>query len=123
MYARVSVANKHMDPELECVHPSSGRSDGLGELKGGMVFEISLGMARRMMTKKGREDGGFVVLEEFAAKGMQFETATGNNGRLWVNSDSIKTILLIGRAVQEIDAKGYGRRQQVKLARDWMSSA
>src|SRR6266852_6108029 len=47
VYARVSMANKHMDPEIECVSSSTGKSDGLGPLNGGMLFTISLGMARR----------------------------------------------------------------------------
>ena len=49
VYARVALANKHMDPEIECVHPSTGKADGLGELKDGMIFNISLGMARKLM--------------------------------------------------------------------------
>ncbi|KAL2122180.1 hypothetical protein VTJ04DRAFT_2635 [Mycothermus thermophilus] len=40
VYARVTLANKHMDPELECYTPSTGRADGLGPITGpGCVFD------------------------------------------------------------------------------------
>lgn len=116
VYARVSMANKHMDPELECVHPSTGQGEGLGELKGGMVFEISLGFARRMMMGKARQEGGVAILEELAEKGARFEIAVGRNGRLWVNSDSVKTTMMVGNAVVGTDEQGLSVEQQIKLA-------
>ena len=57
----------------------------MGELKGGMVFDISLGMARRLLTARQKEDGGVVVLEEIAER-VPFELAVGRNGRGWVNA-------------------------------------
>src|SRR5687767_5359124 len=59
VYARVSLANRHLDAEIECVSSSTGKADGLGPLTGGMVFNVSLGMARRLMMPKG---SGLVVL-------------------------------------------------------------
>ncbi|KAK0542655.1 exosome non-catalytic core subunit rrp40, partial [Tilletia horrida] len=54
VYARVVSAERHTDPELSCVNPVNGKSDGLGELKVAerevgcaMVFKISLGLASR----------------------------------------------------------------------------
>lgn len=38
-----------MDPELECFDAETGKANGLGELKGGMVFSVSLGTARRLL--------------------------------------------------------------------------
>ncbi len=115
VYARVALANKHMDAELECVSSSTGKADGLGPLgAGGMLFPVSLGMARRLLMAK---DGGVVVLEELAAAGLQFETATGRNGRFWADSDSVKTVLAVGRAVRETDERGLGVEEQKKLVR------
>lgn len=116
VYARVSFANKHMEPELECVHPSTGKSEGLGELKAGMVFDISLGIARRMMMNKAHEDGAFAILEELAEKGLRFEIAVGRNGRLWVNAENVKTTLTVGNAVKKTDEEHLTVEQQVKLA-------
>lgn len=117
MYARVSSADKHMDAEIECVHPSTGKSEGLGPLTGGMLFQVSLGMARRLMMPRSAQEGRVVVLDELAAAGLQFETATGRNGRMWVDSESVKTVIAVGRAVQETDSSRLGVEEQKKLVR------
>lgn len=117
VYARVCLADKHMDAELECVHPSTGKSEGLGPLTGGMVFSVSLGMARRLMMPRNAQDARVVVLDELAAAGLQFETATGRNGRFWVDSEKPQTVIVVGRAVQETDSKGLGVEEQKKLVR------
>lgn len=106
-----------MDAELECVSSSTGKADGLGPLgNGGMLFDVSLGMARRLMMPS-QGNGGVVVLEELAAAGLQFETATGRNGRFWVDSDSVKTVLAVGRAVQDTDERNLGVEEQRKLVK------
>ncbi|TQV93272.1 hypothetical protein V2A60_010294 [Cordyceps javanica] len=129
VYARVTLADRHMDAELECVSSSTGKADGLGPLVGGMLFPVSLGMARRLMmptpapaaggSGSGSGSGsGVVVLEALAAAGLQFETATGRNGRFWVDSAAgVKTVLAVGRAVQETDDKGLGVEDQQKLVK------
>ncbi|SLM34616.1 Nucleic acid-binding, OB-fold [Lasallia pustulata] len=116
IYARISSASKHLEPELVCYNPSTGKSEGMGELKEGMVFDISLGMARRLLMGRQKEDGGMVVLEEIADK-VAFEVAVGRNGRIWVHSGSVKETLLVGRAVQETDREGLGLEEQRKLVR------
>ncbi|KAG4430641.1 hypothetical protein IFR05_013874 [Cadophora sp. M221] len=117
VYARVTLANKHMDPELECVSSSTGKAEGLGPLTGGMLFPISLGMARRLMLSKPVEQGNLVVLEELGVAGVAFEIAVGRNGKLWVDSKNIKTTLAIGKAIQESDEKGLDIDAQRKLAK------
>lgn len=117
VYARITLANKHMDPELECVSASTGKSEGLGPLIGGMVFDISLGMARRMMLARPAEQGGLTILEELGEAGVSFEIAIGRNGKVWVDSKTVKTILAIGRAIQDTDEKGLSPEDQKKLAK------
>lgn len=117
VYARVSMANKHMDAEVECVNSSTGKADGLGPLTGGMLFHISLGMARRLMMPQSVQGGKIVVLVELGALGLQFETATGRNGRFWVDSESTKTIIAVGKAIQETDEKRLDVEEQKRLAR------
>jgi exosome complex component RRP40 len=116
VYARVSLANKHMDPELECVSSSTGKSDGLGPLNGGMLFTVSLAMSRRLMLPKPLEQGGLVILDELGAV-LAFEIAVGRNGKVWVDSNTIKTTLAIGKAIQKIDSEALGVDDQKKLAR------
>ncbi|KAI5925708.1 hypothetical protein F4810DRAFT_27903 [Camillea tinctor] len=117
VYARVCLANRHMDPELECVSPATGKADGLGPLNGGMLYDVSLGLARRLLMRKSLEDGKVAVLEELGAAGLAFETAVGRNGKVWVNSESVKTVLIVGRAIQETDEKNLSVDQQKKLVR------
>ncbi|KAK8201955.1 exosome non-catalytic core subunit rrp40 [Zalaria obscura] len=112
VYARVSKADKWSDVELECVHPATGKSDGLGPLKGGMLFEISLGLARRLMMGSGK--GGVVLLEEIGEK-IRFEVAVGRNGKVWVDSASVKETVAIGKALRETDEKMLDVEQQKKL--------
>lgn len=46
IYARVTVSSRDMEPEIECVDPATGKSDGFGELKGGYMVTVSLQLAR-----------------------------------------------------------------------------
>ncbi|EGS23139.1 uncharacterized protein CTHT_0008000 [Thermochaetoides thermophila DSM 1495] len=127
VYARVSLANRHMDPELECVNPSTGKADGLGPITGpGCVFEVSLGFARRLLMAKSREEGKVGVLEMLAGEdpsigeagaGLAFETAVGRNGRVWVGSEDVKTVIIVGRALQETDRGNLTIEGQRKLVR------
>lgn len=111
VYARVSLANKHMDPELECFDAETGKSAGFGELKGGMVFAVSLGLARRLLgdgkkmaqiAKRAGEPweggNGAEVLEELA-KTIAFECAVGRNGKVWIDSVDVATTMLVGRCI------------------------
>ncbi|KAK3695464.1 hypothetical protein B0T22DRAFT_438453 [Podospora appendiculata] len=117
VYARVTLANRHMDAELECVSAATGKADGLGPLAGGMAFDVSLGLARRLLMARSREEGGVEVLELLGAEGLAFETAVGRNGRVWVSSDSAKTIVLVGRALRETDEGDLGVERQRKLVK------
>ncbi|KAH9868235.1 hypothetical protein J1614_007307 [Plenodomus biglobosus] len=111
VYCRIASAGKDLPPELTCVDPSTGKSEGLGLLKGGMLFKISLGMARRMLAAK----GGLPLLEAMGAK-VGFEVTVGRNGLVHVEGGNVKTTLAVGRAIQEVDDKGLGEQGQRKLA-------
>jgi len=107
-----------MEPEIECVSSSTGKSEGLGPLTGGMLFTISLAMSRRLMLPKPAEHGSLVVLEELGGPlGIPFEIAVGRNGRVWVDSKNVKTTLAVGKAIKETDEKGLAVEEQRKLAR------
>lgn len=105
-----------MDPEIVCYNPSTGKSEGMGELKGGTVFDLSQGTCRRLLMSRQREDGGIAVLESLAEK-LAFEIAVGRNGLVWVKGGSIKETLSVGRALQETDKGSLTIEEQEKLAR------
>lgn len=106
-----------MEPEIVCYNPSTGKSEGMGELKGGMVFDVSLGMARRLLLKRQVEEGALVVLEEIALK-VAFEVAVGRNGKVWVKAGGLKETLIVGKALQETDREGLNVEQQETLVRN-----
>lgn len=112
VYARVSKADKWSDVEIECVNPSTGKSDGLGPLKNGMLFDVSPTLARRMMMGAGK--GGVVLLEEIGEK-VRFEVAVGRNGKVWIDSEGVATTVAIGRILRESDEKGLDVPAQKKL--------
>jgi exosome complex component RRP40 len=47
IFGRVSLANRDMEPEIECFDASTGKSEGFGELKGGLMVQLSLEMCRQ----------------------------------------------------------------------------
>lgn len=116
VYARVAPVNRFLETELTCVDPASGKSEGLGELKSGMLFDVSLGFARRLLLSKQREKGGISALEDLAEK-VAFEIAVGRNGKVWVDSASVKDTLLVGKILQETDRGYLGLEEQKKLVR------
>lgn len=104
VYARVSKCSKWDDTELECVNPATGKADGMGPLKGGMVFDVSPAFARRLMM--GAVKGGVVVLEAVGEK-VKFEVAVGRNGRVWVDSGNVVATVTVGRLLKGADEEGW----------------
>ncbi len=97
--------------------PATGKAEGLGPLVGGMLFSVSLDMARRLLMPNSK-NSGVVILEELGGSGgLAFETAVGRNGKLWVNGESLKTVVAVGRAVQETDEGGLDVPAQKKLVK------
>ena len=114
VYARVTKANKWDDTELECVSASTGKSEGMGPLKNGMLFHVSPAFARRLMM--GSTKGGVVVLEEVGEK-VKFEVAVGRNGGVWVDSAGIRETVMIGRLLREAEEGEIGVEDQKKLVK------
>ena len=114
VYARVLKADQNGEIEIVCYNPSTGKAEGMGELKGGMLFDVSLGMARRLLMKP--SEGDVVALELLAEK-IAFEVAVGRNGKVWIKGETVKETLLVGKALQEIDRgllKGDEQRKTVR---------
>ena len=113
VYCRVASAGKDYPAELTCVDPSTGKSEGLGPLKGGMLFKISLGMARRLLAPKSE----LPLLDVLGAK-VGFEITVGRNGLLHVDGGNVKTTLGVGKGIQDVDKDALNENAQRKLAAD-----
>ncbi|BFZ60743.1 exosome non-catalytic core subunit rrp40 [Saitoella coloradoensis] len=93
VYARVTLANKDMEPELECIDPTTGKSGGFGELVSGYIFSVSLPLCRRLLLPNPP------VLLALAGQ-VAFEIAVGVNGRIWVKSGDVGTTIAVVEAVR-----------------------
>lgn len=81
----------------------------MGPLTGGMVFDVSAGFARRLML--GGKKGGVVILDVVGEK-VKFEVAVGRNGRVWVDSGSVRETVAIGRLLVRADEEGWEEERQ-----------
>jgi exosome complex component RRP40 len=50
VYARLSLANRDMEPEIECFDAATGKAEGFGELKGGLLLTVSLELCRQYVS-------------------------------------------------------------------------
>lgn len=106
LYARVLnlYRNGIMDPVLSCqIGPRDvgvSRRDWMtnegtyGELKGGTVLRVSLGLARELLRPQN------IVLTELAHHKLAFEVAVGMNGFVWVHSQYPEHTILIQNAIR-----------------------
>ncbi|OCF30625.1 exosome complex component RRP40 [Kwoniella heveanensis CBS 569] len=97
VYARVSLANRDMEPEIECFDPNTGKAEGFGELKGGLMVTCSLQLCRKLLNPK------FPVLPTLAAS-IPFEIAVGLNGRVWFKTETVSESIALKRIIEGVDS-------------------
>lgn len=94
VYARVTLAQRDMEPQLSCVD-AMGRASGFGQLKGGVVLQVSTSYARSLLGKPLHP-----VLAQLGGA-LQFELAVGMNGRVWVSSEANPpAVVTVANAIQ-----------------------
>ncbi|KAF9221676.1 hypothetical protein BS17DRAFT_785168 [Gyrodon lividus] len=101
LYARISLAHKDMEPELECFDAQTHKAEGFGELKGGFVTQCSLQMSRLLLDSKH-------FLLPLLGSWFPFEAAVGMNGRIWVSAKEIKQTIAVVRCIEAVDPYGGG---------------
>jgi len=100
IYARVATASKDIDPEIECVDPTSGKAAGFGELKGGLLVDgLSMAWCRKLM----REDKDGVLAE--IGKYIGFQCAVGMNGRVWVDARDFLDTIIVAQVIRDGEGK------------------
>lgn len=113
VYARIASAQKNMDVELTCINPNTGKADGLGPLTEGMLFDVSLEFADRLLKKQLAP-----MLDELGNKiPGGFEIVVGKNGKVWVDCGDagVRGIITVGRVIQQVDEGGLQEKEQKKL--------
>ena len=92
VYARVTLANRDMLPELSCVN-SRGKAAEFGGLTEGYMVRCSIRLARSLLRKHN------VCLKALGRR-IAFETAVGMNGRVFVKAEKPETVILVVAAIQ-----------------------
>lgn len=92
VFAKLTVANKDMEPEVTCLDESI-KQGPLGQLQGGYLFNVSLGLCRQLL--KMPECKVLSLL----GKHFKFEITVGMNGRVWINSKGIIDTIAIANAI------------------------
>ena len=123
VYAKVVFAQRNMEIELSCVNPSTGKAepDGLGPLTGGMVFDVSCGLADRILKRDGVD-----FLEELGSKiPGGFEICVGKNGRVWVDCPDakVKGVCAVGRCLKVVDEGQLQAKEQKRLVNKIINEA
>jgi len=95
---RVEAAHPDLDIELSCIDHDTKKawSTGeviLGELTGGLSFEVAISSAIRL-----QDDDCFVL--DRLGKEFAYEMCTGLNGRVWVKAKNARETVLLLQAIR-----------------------
>jgi len=104
VYARVSLAHKDMEPELECFDAQTRKAEGFGELKGGFLVRCSLKMCRNLL------DPNYFLLPLLGSR-FPLDSALGLNGRVWISAKEVKQTIAATRCIEAADPDGGGMDQ------------
>ncbi|KAJ7644201.1 hypothetical protein FB45DRAFT_897212 [Roridomyces roridus] len=104
VYARLSLAHKDMEPELECFDAQTHKAEGFGELKGGFMVRCSLRMCRQLLDSKH-------FLLPLLGSRFPLEAAVGVNGRVWVSAKETREVIAISRCIEGVDPDGGGMEE------------
>jgi exosome complex component RRP40 len=110
VYARVSFADKDMEPEIECFNSTTERSEGYGELKDGFLITCSLGHCLRLLRPN-------AAILRALGQHIPFELAIGVNGRIWLRADSIDHTIIVANAI--LRSEGIYRHLSTDESDQW----
>lgn len=91
VFARLVLANPDLEPEIVCVD-SFGKKEKLGVLNEGFVFNVSLNLVRRILSRN-------CPLLRRLKKEFNFELAAGMNGRMWIKGRNSKETIGVANAI------------------------
>lgn len=97
VYARVTAADRDLEPVLACTD-AQGKSSGFGQLKEGYLITSNTHYARRLLSRP-----PCPVLAALEKHLKQFEIAVGLNGKIWVNSPSVSKTIIACNAIQRAE--------------------
>uniref|UniRef100_A0A1B6LDT9 Exosome complex component RRP40 n=1 Tax=Graphocephala atropunctata TaxID=36148 RepID=A0A1B6LDT9_9HEMI len=100
LYATLLSASKDMEPELVCID-SSGKKGKMGVLDpNGFLFNCSLNLIRKLLNPQ-------CPLLNYLGKEVPYEIAIGLNGKVWVNTKSVKGTIAVASAIIAAEHSPY----------------
>lgn len=105
VYCKVVLANPDLEPELVCVD-SNGKKGRLGQLSDGFMFPCSINLVRKILNEN-------CQLLHLLSKETPYEFAAGINGRIWINSKSIKTCILLRDTMLKAEHTPYNEMKKL----------
>ena len=127
VYARVSLAHKDMEPELECFNAQTRKAEGFGELKSGFQVSCSLRISResvvcardRKKVSMSNIDGRLLDPAHFLLPllGSRFplEVAIGINGRVWFKTPEVRQTIAVARCIEAVDEQELDQAATVRF--------
>ncbi|KAG0145089.1 hypothetical protein CROQUDRAFT_659185 [Cronartium quercuum f. sp. fusiforme G11] len=99
VYGRISLALPFIEPELECVDPTTMKANGFGEMSGGyLIRDLDLRHSRSLLSPP-------QALLAKLGQQIPYEISIGLNGRIWLKSNSIThTIYLVNQITQSLSS-------------------
>lgn len=90
VYARVSLALPFIEPELECMDPTTMKANGFGEMIGGYLMrDLDLRNSRLLLSPP-------QTLLAKLGQQVPYEISIGLNGRIWLKAKTVsQTIYLV----------------------------
>lgn len=88
--AKVKMATPYMESEISCVEYAN--SVLLGQLEGGFLMTVGLNYALRL-----RKSNSKLLYQ--LGQYIPFEIVIGTNGKIWINSSSIRMTIALGNAI------------------------
>merc|ERR1712087_1104086 len=99
VYARVTLANKDMEPEVSCAAPPGvsakdwvTRESIFGELIGGHVFDCPAALCHELSVSE-------CAVLQLIGDVAPFELAVGANSRVWLNAEKLGVVILAQQAI------------------------
>ncbi|KAL1515717.1 hypothetical protein AB1Y20_002333 [Prymnesium parvum] len=121
VYCRVVVAHRDMEPEVSCKAPPGvgaakdwvTRESVFGKLQAGHVFDCPAIVCRGLMDAQGP------LLDALADVGA-FELAVGVNGRVWVDAEQERMVVLVQNAI--LQSQGWPLAEHTRLVKTLQQS-
>lgn len=102
VYCKVTVAGRDIEPEVSCVSESL-KAEGMGELKNGFLVNVSCSFARRLSLLSNNFLGEI-------GKMIPFEIVIGMNGRVWINSSSVRATIILCNAIRKANSLPFSQQ-------------